>query len=284
MRPKLILILIIIVQFIIPAKAQKNAIKSIWQNHDVQSPALSEFQKEKNILYLISNDSDYLYVNLVIPGTDEQKKILFFGMTVWVDQKIKKKKDIGIMYPYKSKDNRTRPGGSTPAGGTPNQSFPSQKTESQNPRRMGLSNFDEIKFDLAKRPWHISLVNYSDTAKLILIPSNNKQEINGRMEYDAMNFLHYHVAIPFEKIPLNNIDSESGFDIRIETGYAPAPQGMTGQVGGSRPGGGGGGMGRPGGGGGGGMSGGQRPPGMNQMQAISSPTKIKLNNIRLAEK
>ena len=72
------LILIIAAQCIIPLKAQKKVIESLWQDQGIQSPSLTEFQEEKGILHLISNDADYLYVNLVIPGTDEQKKILFF--------------------------------------------------------------------------------------------------------------------------------------------------------------------------------------------------------------
>jgi hypothetical protein len=295
MRLKLPLILIITLQCIIPIEAQKKFIESLWQDQDVQSPPLTKFQEKKGILHLISNDAEYLYVNLVIPGTDEQKKILLFGMTLWVDQKIKSKKDIGIMYPYISKDNRTRPEGPAPERNTPNPSSQSVVRENQNSRRMGLASFDEAKYNLVKRPWLIGLVNYTDTAELILIPSNDQQEISGWMGYDPLNFLHYLVAIPLEKIPPNNNESESGFNIRLETGSASPPQGMTGQGGGSRPGGGigrpggggrggGGGGGRGGGGRSGGMSGGQRPPEMDQIQAISTPTKIKLKNIRLAEK
>jgi hypothetical protein len=280
-------------------------VQSRWRDQGTPNLTLADYSIDDSIFYLISNNEDYVYLNLIVPDVNDQKKILLFGLTVWVDPKGKKRKDIGIMFPYRTMGRRTKPSGPVPDGADPFMEDLGQATGVLNPRRRAMTNFDAVKYRLAEISRVIGLSNYTDTAKFILIPAENPHEVHGWMAYDSTNLLHYMIALPLDKILLNTADSKSGFSLGIETGYLKPEQAMSGPGGpgagmgrpgggpGGRPGGAGG-MGRPGGPGGGGgarpgggrgmMSPQQRQGMMEQRQALSMPTKFWIKKIRLAER
>ena len=260
--------------------AQKSGGQSIWHDESLKNLTLADFNTKKNILYVISNNESWLYINIVVPAQNEQKKMLMFGLTTWIDPSGKSKKDLGIMYPYRMTDKKSMPPGPIPAWADSLMAIQGNEREAQNMRRM--ANFNEQKHRLIENSSIIGLRGFSDTAGLILTPSTNTREIYGWMGYDASNMLHCVVAIPFQKIPLNDPDFSSDFSILFETGFLKIEGSGGGQGspgGGGRDGGGGG---RPGGGGG--MSPQQRSGNMVDMQALSVPTKFWIKGITLAEK
>ena len=284
--------------------AQGNA-KCRWHDETIRTLTLADFDEKKNILYMLSNNRNYLYVNLKVPGADEQKKILMFGLTTWIDPGGKSKKDIGILFPYRMTNRRTRPQGPLPEWA--DSLLRPQRGQNQGPGmfRQAMFNFNEVKHDLVDRSRVIGLMNYSDTADLVLIPSDNLRDIFAWITIDETGLMHCLVAIPFSKIPLNNAHPKKGFSIGLETGFinpegtpqgrpAGGPQGGMGRAGGppgggGRRGGSGSGTGRPSavpGGGmrpGGGMSPQQMEEMMRQREILSTPTKFWIRGVTLAK-
>ncbi len=302
MRRNIFLVALLTGLIPVSAVAQSKNIQCRWHDESMYDLTLAGYHSEDNIFYLFSNNEDYLYINLVVPGAYEQKKMLLFGMTLWIDPGTKSAKKTGIMYPYRISGRRTRPDGPLPDGADPILEM-RKEYGGQNTRGMMLNNFDAVKRDLVKRYRLIGLRNYTDTADMILIPSTNPMEIHGWMNYDSLGYLHETVVIPFDKIPLET-DSKSGFNIELETGYfdpqqmmgeqgvRERPGAVQGRPGGIQrsPGGAPGGTTRPGmpdarpGTAGRRMSPGQTRAMMEQRQALSTPTKFKIKKIRLAEK
>jgi len=272
-----------------------------WHDESIKNLTLADFDKKKNILYMLSNNERYLYVNLKVPGELEQKKILMFGLTTWIDLSGKSKKDIGIVFPYRISNRKYRPKGPIPEWA--DSLIRPQQGQNQGPPliRQAMINFNQVKEDLVDRSRVIGLYNYSDSSEIVLIPSDNLRDIFGWMTIDETGLMHCIIAIPFHKIPLDKADVKKGFSIGLETGFMNLEGG--GQAG---P---GGGAGRPGGppGVGGrrgrgagapasGLQGGARRPvggGMSphqqmqqmieQREALSAPTQFWIKGISLAE-
>jgi hypothetical protein len=292
-----------------PGLSAQNKGKCRWHDENIRTLTLADFDEKKNILYMLSNNGSYLFVNLKVPAAIEQKKILMFGLTTWIDLSGKSKKDIGIAFPYRVTNRRMRPQGPVPEWA--DSLLRPQQSQNQGPRlfRQAMFNFDEVKQDLVDRSRVIGLLNYSDTADLVLIPSDNLRDIFGWVTIDETGLMHCLVAIPFKKIPLQNADPKKGFSIGLETGFLNPEGAATGGPGAGRPGGmgrtggpPGGGAGPPGGGRRGSSSGAGRPgavpgdgtrPGggispqqreemMQQRDALSAPTKFWIKGITLA--
>ena len=299
-------------------KAQQSGIQSLWHNERIHQATIVDYRQEDNIFYLVSNNQDYLYLNVVVPFPIEQKKILLFGLTIYIDPAGKSKKDLAIMYPFRRTGRRYRPENLTANDsallrqimderGIDSSRMAARNNQNmRNPSGRTLMNFDAIKYNMADRARIMVLKGYTDTAEIVVIPSTNLLEVHGWMEYDSSGVMYYSLAVPFAKVPIKENMKKSGFSIGLETGFYNPEQSMANRSGGPggmgvRP---GGGQSRPGGGrAGGGMSSrggmGARPQGgqsgrqmmnpeqrqamMEHMQALSTPTKFWIKKIKLAE-
>jgi hypothetical protein len=285
-------------------KAQPSGIQSRWYDESTHPSNIADYHQKKNIFYQISNNEEYLILNMIVPFAPEQKKILLFGMAVYVDLAGGSKKDLAILFPYRRIGTKYRPENLTAgdsamirqirAGGDPSQM--------RNRRGGMLMNFDVLKHNLAAGAGTIVLKGYSDTAEVVAIRSSDPGEVNALMAYDSNGVLYYTLTLPFAKVPIKEKLKKAAFNLGLETGYfnpeasvaarrsgPGGPGGMGGRPGGV--------MGRGGGRAGAGMNAGgpggrsgrppmdpaQRQARMEELQVLGTPTKFWIKKIRLAE-
>lgn len=102
---KLTLILLIVLSFVlIEAKTHKISSNITYDKIVIDGDLDEWFLDDLNILddetaAGVCNDSDYVYLTLMISDQELQRQIMSMGMTVWFEEKGKKKEKIGVKYP-----------------------------------------------------------------------------------------------------------------------------------------------------------------------------------------
>ena len=228
------------------------------------------YDKKGKIKYDVYNDDKNVYVSIKTLDYYAQVKILKFGLTLWLDEKGKKKKEKGIVFPMESGFQKP--------------------TQSQGGQRMMPGGKESLlqlhsMYELSDK--NILLIGFDGKdSKRELYPKRETYDISATITFDSLNnALNYLAVIPIDKI-ISKDDNDKTFSIGLESGFLdmgnmPGP----GMRGGMRPGGMGGGMGggmpgggMPGGGmgGRGGMKGGM--PGGHSMAtmrtALTTPVKV----------
>lgn len=281
---------------------QKSGLQSRWHDAGANPYTIADYLQKDNVFYLVSNNQEYLFLDLIVPFSLEQRKILLFGLTVYVDHAGKSKKDLTIMYPFRRMGGKYRPEKVTVVDSALLEQMMARRDAAsmQSPGGRPLMNFEILKYDMAAGARIMLLEGYSDTADIVAISSSDPAEVHGWMAFDSSGALNYSLAIPFAKVPIRENLKKSGFNLGLQTGYFNPEQsaartggqqgrsgGMGGRPGGGPRGGGGraGGMGTRGQGGQGGrpmMDPAQRQERMEMMQALSVPTKFWIKKIKLA--
>jgi len=258
--------------FIVNANGQKGKnFQSHW--HDVNTNITGiaddsfEFFKKGNLLYYISNDRDYIYIDIKIEDSGVQHKILQEGLTVWINADGKLHRETGIRYPLGAKYTK-RPG--MRSSGSYDSSSP-----------LAMANTIQLMGFQGPEP--------------NMIAAKNTDDFSGSVAYDNNGNLFYNLRMPVSKLSLTGSADQTGFEpfsIGIEYGGMPdigskpagqvPPQPVQGiPSGGSR--GGPGGRGQGGGGRGG-------PPGAEiggasgagPAQAVEVPRLVWIKNVSLA--
>lgn len=226
-----------------------------------------DYFKKGKFFYYLSNDKDYLYVDIKTDDSGVQNRMLQEGMILWISMDDKKSKNTGVHFPIGVKNLKGRGAG-----------FPEGSGEGSiiNPNSpIALANT-------------IEFIGFSD-AEPKRIPARNIDNFNGLVRYDKEGNLFYHIAIPITRLPVSSDLRREGampFTIGIEYGATPvtgrpagggipaAPSGRPAGV----PAGGGSRGGRPGGVPGGGMM----PPGSGTSQSVVPPVILWISDIILA--
>ncbi|MBD0779949.1 hypothetical protein HPE56_19295 [Maribacter sp. ANRC-HE7] len=73
-------------------------------------PADTTQVSNENILYKVSQDDNYVYLNISTTDTKTSMSIIRTGLTVYYDIKGKKKKDVYVKYPYSTEPRQSRQG------------------------------------------------------------------------------------------------------------------------------------------------------------------------------
>ena len=218
------------------------------------------YDNNSGILYKISNDEEFLVVDLQISSEVTQKKVLLFGLTTWLDETGKKKKNAGVKYPM----------GST--------GFKKSSMEKMKETR---GNFSQKKVQLANESNEIAIIGQKGTGDIEIVDKRYKEGVKADISFDSFGMMHYYLKVPFKKLNMTYEDlALLNPSIGFETGHAEMSQ-SPGQGGGMKPGGGGG------GGGGGKPGGGMRPgggsPGSNpEMQAMMQASSFWVKNVKFA--
>ena len=274
MNIKNLFILALIVLFTFSCSQQKY-VTSKWQKEEYKQtgniPRLDYwYSKDGQLLYLVTNDSENLYVHLKVSERTSIQKILNFGFTVWIDKDGKNKKKIGVKFPLTQSDRMP----------------PAQY---QNNQSMNKSNgANKFKSQLLDQIFEIELIGFNDNKENDIILANTKNHINGKMSFNEYNELEYQLKMPFKYF---NIDLKKNrlISINMESGSLDMGNSASRQAGFNA----GGGGGRPGGGGGQGMGGGMGKGGhqgggsgmqnqkMGARQELLTPIKIKIKRIEL---
>jgi len=215
------------------------------------------YDKNSGILYKISNDEEFLVADLQISSEVTQKKILLFGLTIWVDETGKRKKYAGVKYPM----------GST--------GFKKSSPEKMKETR---GNFSQKKIQLANESNEIAIIGQKGSGDIEIVDKRYKNGVKADISFDSFGMMHYYLKIPLKKLNMTYEDlTLLNPSIGFETGHAEISQ-SPGQGGGMKPG---------GGGGGGGKHGGMRPgggtPGSNpEMKAMMQASSFWVKNIKFA--
>ena len=286
-------------------EGQKSGLQSHWNEKGENNFTIVDYLQKDNVFYLVSNNHDYLFLDLIVPFSLEQKKILLFGLKVYVDHGAKPKKDLSILYPFRRAGGKYRLEKVTLADSAMLDQMRARRQSSDMSSQRGrpLMNFELLKYDMAEGASIMLLEGYSDTADILAISASDPVEVHGWMTYDSSGALNYSLAIPFAKVPIKENLKKNSFNLGLETGFfnreastaGPGsnqrrPGGTGGRPGGGPGSGGGrraGGMGTGGPGGQGGrpmMNPAQRQEMMEEMQALSVPTKFWIKKIKLAER
>jgi len=225
---------------------------------------LKYYDEDSKLLYDIFDDEQNIYVNIKTTDFYSQVKILEMGLTLWINQDVKKKKNKGITFPQK-------------------QNFKNQQVRKM--RDKDSFNREEqrieqlhAKFEMFDK--NILLIGMNgENSKTILNPELEKSDIMAKITFGKFNQLNYLATIPKDKIFIDEKQSNDIFVLGIESGSMEMNnrqnQGQGGRSGGGMKGGGG----RSGGGmkGGGGRPSGKMGGNFQEYSNLSEPIKIWLS-------
>jgi hypothetical protein len=156
----------------------------------------SEYMSDKKgeIIYYLSNDAGNLYVDMKIKETVQQNRLLKSGMTLWINLDGKSVKKAGVRFPVGADYSPKR------------KDFESQVNP---PTLLSQANM-------------IQLVGFKDIQPS-RFPSDNKDNIRGRVRYDNNGDLLYSLVIPLEKlIVLKEETTETSvMNLALEIGVPP---------------------------------------------------------------
>jgi hypothetical protein len=192
------------------------------------------YDSDTKCTYAIANDKSALYIAVKSADRIQQMKIIQGGMEIWIDDKAKKKKSIGVKFPLGGG------GMSMPTGRTSGQDSKEMKQQMRQQMRLQMLRMELTGFKEGLNGPHDV---YSDV------------QVKPSIDWDEKDNLVYELVIPFAALDetvranLNNISIGifiMGLKMEQGSGGGMPPGGRSG---GGRPGGGGppGGM-RPGGG------------------------------------
>ncbi len=103
--------------FLLVGCVQKSIYQADWKSANQMQPELpSHYDSDTKIAYEISNDEQYLYLNLVFVEESVQQQVMMSGMQVWFDTTKKNKETFGLFFPNKMKRRPNDRGGRTRDG------------------------------------------------------------------------------------------------------------------------------------------------------------------------
>ena len=204
-----------------------------------------EYDSKSEIFYYIDSDQDNIYVYLRFMDETLQKKVLLYGMQIYLDPRNKKKKNLSIKYPIGSIN------------------------EQDNSGSLRL-NYAELRALAVQPVQEIELTGFIGKDEKSYLYTHDQEGIHGSIDFDQMGSMFYIMVIPLTEVPGMQENQVTEFSVGIETGHLEltmSPSAME-DIGGKSAGGGrGGGGGRSGGGG----RGGSRGSG----QSLSQPRDIE---------
>jgi len=226
------------------------------------------YNSNGKLFYMLSNDSENLYIHAKFVETASQKKLLTAGFTVWLDLNAKGKEKMGIKYPL-----------------PPSEQMNGNDRENARPQKQG-QDFGQLELKTATINNDIELINFPGEPEIKFISTLDNDDIHGNIAVTPAGIIHYTLKIPYHSIgfdyapgKLISVILESG---ELDDSSTGRPSGMSGgaqsSMGGGSSGGMGGGPPGGGGGGGGGMQGGgsQMSGGGGSQSRTQSNTQIRV--------
>ncbi len=267
----------LILLFIASGCSNKTIQKLTWQTSEINA---GEFQKDWNtdmqynskskMLYGVSNDDQNLYVSLKVIDPAVKRKIMFTGLTYWINTSGKSNAQMELTFPIEqSKQTKNARMGEF-AG-----------KQANNINKSDITKFNEKYLNGMSE---IAITGFDGETESRLLGNKSKNGINAILMTDSLHTLYYEVQIPLDMIFENPTDfltdSTNSFSYGFETGYLKMPPPSRGSKGA-----GGGGGGRGGGKGGrGGQSGSENSEMRSSMSEMSQPSKISVKSVSLSNK
>ncbi len=225
----------------------------------------ANYARSSNLYYSVNHDEENLYVGLMVKDDMVQRKILMFGLTLWVDTTGGKGQMRGVRYPIPSEKRREVERSSAGESDLPERARRAIPKDSRTV--IGPAVMDKI-----------TLLGFNDIEEeTVSIAENTGIEV--RMQRQKMIGLTYEAKIPADMIYADDVLRGKDLSLGIITGHLELPDRNSGLL---SP----GGMG-PGGGGGmypgrGGQRGGM-DRGRGNMEELRKSTKLWLKGIEFED-
>lgn len=165
---------------------------------------------DAGLMYLISNDSDSLYVSLKFQNRFTSMKVIRKGMTLWLDPSAKKNKAFGVGFPVSGSINRGKAPGyfENPQvvegeDGFKRFQYPEKKQKKEIPELMLMK-------------LQVRLLGFKDGNTQVLQADQSPYPVE--LYYDENNILTYQLAIPFEAIQINEFKDGKAISLGVITG------------------------------------------------------------------
>ena len=250
---------------------------------DGRAGANTQWQTDKKgaFYYHLSNDDNNLYIQLRFENPAVVRKVVGFGLTVWIDPNAKGKDELGIQYPQ-GRMKKLREQRASGQGISQNQHFRRDgnrmRSGSMNPAQQQQSQ--QARIERLNKMFIVNNFN----GELKGFEKNGLQDryfgagdIHALVQMNEKGVLVYEAVIPLKSIfkdPKKYLEKQHPFSIVFETGYFERDMTHMRPAGGMRN---------------GGMQGGGTPAGRRgnysragqQFQGLQVPAKIKLKKVIL---
>jgi hypothetical protein len=175
----------------------RNLNQSKWHLDDKIEKSDYQLIKRSKIYCSISNDNDYIFINLMVPDRAVSERILVQGLAVWVNMDGKKIGKMGVRFPL---------GSEHPAGG--------KKQDAD------TNNGPE---DLITQANTIELIGFISEQER-RFATKNYDNFRGSVKYSPDGYFYYRLVMPLSKLPIRNSKRGNGampFNLGFEIGYQP---------------------------------------------------------------
>lgn len=187
--------------FCLAINAQNRSLNlSKWHDGDKIDKSDYQLIKKSKINCSISNDNDFIYMNLMVPDKLVSERILEEGLTIWVDMDGKQQKKMGIRFPLGSENPLA------------NKNHSAEKNNEAEDLISQANTIELIGF-ISEQDRHFA--------------AQNSDNFRGSVKYGPNGELFYRLLMPVSKLPLRNSRSGNGampFNLGLEIGYVPLPK------------------------------------------------------------
>jgi hypothetical protein len=177
--------------------AQNGNFTARWRTNDKVEKSDFHQIKKSSLFCALSNDNDFIIINLMIPDTKLSEMILKDGMTIWINMDNKQIRKLGVRFPLGS-ENGSR----------------------------------EIDQDAERNYTAADLISQANTIEIIGFISEqerhfaaqNNDNFRGYVKFSPDGELYYRLVLPVSKLPLRNSKDGTGatpFALGFEIGYHP---------------------------------------------------------------
>jgi len=225
-----------------------------------------QFDEKSKFMYLLSNDKQNLYIDIILSDRAAIQKTMMFGLTTWVDPEGKKKKTLGIEFPL---------------GGGGGRDMDPQRSRSE-----GKDRKETMALAMQEKNSRMLLKGFDGKGSEKEINPMTGNGIRGKFEMMEGEKVRVFMTIPLEKIGRDSVNMSAPLSIGFETGYLDLNRsGMAPSGGGNRSGDGGGGFhgggGPPGGSEGMDRSGGE--PQRANLNELATPNRLWIKKVLLSD-
>lgn len=201
-----------------------NTIRQLSSNPQPEKPVIDavlddwegklEYDQDSHFFYGLTHDRENIYLALQVKHPAIQRKIMAFGMTVWIDTTGKREKAMGIRHPIPVKERMPRPEAE-------NSDLPLRARQAQ--------PMDSRRYLRTTDKDHMLLLNFDGKDKQ-RVSVEKADQIEARVRTDESAGVLYELKVPFRELYGSVLNQEKKLSLGIVTGYLDLPDG-------SRPGG-----------------------------------------------
>jgi len=166
-----------------------------------------QLHEKSQFMYMISNDEENLFIELVTTDKAAIQKVMKYGLTTWINKEARQKKGMGIEFPVAPEGQRD-PGFRRDKGG----------------------DRKEMMFALmARKNQEMALIGFVTKGERILIDPRIDSSFHGNVVMLESEQLSVSLVLPLEKIDRSADDLKAHpFSLGFETGYMDVTgQGMS---------------------------------------------------------